>query len=525
VVAQLLGLRLRLLGNAFRRSPWQVFGLVLGLAYGIVTVVLVLGALVAARLAPDVADVHGVLVVIGSIVVAAFLLLPLLFGVDDALDPRKLALFGIPDRELARALALAALVGVPALVLFVCSLGTVITWSRDPGAMVLAVLSTLLVVPTCVLASRVSTAIASLLVPPRRSKEAGGVIAILALVLVAPLLLLLLTVDWGRDGLGTLNGLAGWLQWTPLGAVWSMPGAAAEGDGGAAFAQFLIAVATLGVLWLVWRSLVSLVLVAPEREAHVRDRHGLGWFSRLPGGPTAAIAARSMTYWGRDARYWVALVMIPVIPVFVIVALALGGLPIHFASLVPLPLVCLFLGWTIHNDVAFDSTAIWLHLVSGTRGIADRLGRMFPPVLIGIPVIAVGSVVTAAVFGDWAVLPAVAALCGSILVIGLGLSSVFSVLFPYPATKPGDSAFTQPQSSGASAALAQALSFFLIIILASPAVVFLVLGLTVSPFWLGISPIASVLVGFAVLGGGLWAGARAFDRRGPELMAFANRND
>ncbi|MFF2773172.1 hypothetical protein ACFVUP_39355, partial [Streptomyces bacillaris] len=61
MVAQLLGLRLRLLGNAFRRSPWQVFGLTLGLAYGVVTVVLVIGALVAARFAPDVADVHGVL--------------------------------------------------------------------------------------------------------------------------------------------------------------------------------------------------------------------------------------------------------------------------------------------------------------------------------------------------------------------------------------------------------------------------------------------------------------------------------
>lgn len=513
------------MGNAFRRSPWQVFGLVLGLAYGVVTVVLVIGALVAARVAPVVADVHSVLVVIGSVVVAGFLLLPLLFGIDDTLDPRKFALFGIPDRRLALALGLSGLIGIPAIVLFVCALATVITWSRDPGAAVLAVLSALIVVPTCVLASRISTAIASLFISSRRSKEAGGVVVILVLVLIAPVLVLLLTVDWGRDGLGALHGLAGWLQWTPLGAVWSMPGAAADGAGGAAFVQFVIAIVTVGVLWLVWRALVTLVVVAPEREAHVREHHGLGWFGRLPGGPTAAIAARSMTYWGRDARYWVALVMIPVIPVFVIVALTLGGLPLHFASLVPLPLVCLFLGWTIHNDVAFDSTAIWLHLVSGTRGYADRLGRMFPPVLVGIPVIAVGSIVTAAVFGDWAVLPAVAALCGSILVIGLGLSSIFSVLFPYPATKPGDSAFTQPQTSGASSALAQALSFFAIVILASPAIVFLALGLTVNPFWLGVSPVVSVLVGFAALGGGVWAGSRVFDKRGPELMAFANRND
>ena len=59
----------------------------------------------------------------------------------------------------------------------------------------------------------------------------------------------------------------------------------------------------------------------PEREARSKAYHGLGWFDRLPGGPTAAIAARSMTYWGRDARYWVSIVLIPVIPIFVIIRL------------------------------------------------------------------------------------------------------------------------------------------------------------------------------------------------------------
>jgi ABC-2 type transport system permease protein len=256
----------------------------------------------------------------------------------------------------------------------------------------------------------------------------------------------------------------------------------------------------------------------------VKSYHGTGWFGRLHGGPTAAIAARSMTYWGRDPRYWVSLVMIPVIPVFVLVALLLAGLPAHYVSLVPLPLVCLFLGWSIHNDIAFDGTAIWLHVVSGTKGIADRVGRLFPPVVVGIPVIAIGSIATVIAYGDWALLPAVAALSGAILVIGLGLSSISSVLFPYPATKPGDSAFTQPQTSGASAALVQSLSFFAILILASPVIVFLVLGLTVSPFWLGIAPIVAVVIGFVSLFAGLWAGARLFDRRGPELMAFATRN-
>lgn len=525
MVAQFLGLKLRLMGNAFRRSPWQVFAFSLGLLYALAITVVVVGSVVAARSASEVASVHSFLVVLGSIAVLGFLLLPLLFGIDDALDPRAFALFGIPNRQLAGGLLLAGLIGVPALVMTVCSFAIVITWSGDVVAAVLAVVAAVIIVPTVVLCSQVAAAVASLFRSTRRSREAGGVIGVLLLVLLAPAVLLLLTVDWGRDGLSAVGAMASWLQWTPLGAAWSAPGAAASGDGAAALLQILIALATLGVLWLAWVALVRRVLTTPSREAMAHDHRSLGWFARLPGGPTAAIAARSMTYWCRDARYWVALMMIPVVPVLVIVALTLAGLPVHSVALIPLPLVCLFLGWMIHNDLAFDGTAIWLHVVSGTRGVADRAGRLFPPVLIGIPLIAVGSVATAAAFGDWTVLPSVAALSGAILGTGIGLSSVSSVLFPYPATKPGDSAFSQPQTSGAVAALVQASSFFAILILVSPAVVFLILGLTVSPFWLGVSPVVAVFVGFVSFFGGISIGGRLFDRRGPELMAFAVRND
>ncbi|MDN4596633.1 hypothetical protein [Leifsonia virtsii] len=525
MVAQFLGVKLRIMGNAFRRSPWQVFGLVIGLLYGAFITVLVVGSLVTARLVTDVSATHSVVVVIGAVAVLGFALLPLLFGVDDTLDPREFALFGIPNRTLATGLLLAGLIGIPSLVLIVCAAATVVTWSQNPATVLVALIAAAAGVLTCVVASRVTTAIAHVLFATRRSREAGGVVGILVLLIIGSVVLLLLTVDWARDGFGALTGAAGWLSWTPLGAAWSAPGAAAQGEWGAALLQLLIALATVGLLWLAWVGLVGRVVATPEREGHSKAYRGLGWFDRLPGGPTAAIAARSMTYWGRDARYWVSIVLIPVIPICVIVVLILAGLPAHYVALVPLPLVCLFLGWSIHNDLAFDSTAIWLHLVSGTRGIADRAGRMFPPVVVGIPVLVVGSIATTIAFGDWAVLPSVAALSGAILVIGLGLSSITSVLLPYPATKPGDSAFTQPQTSGASAATVQALSFFAIVILASPVLVFLVLGLTVNAFWLAIAPVVAVLIGFGTLFLGLWLGGRVFDRRGPELMAFANRND
>ncbi|WP_431198181.1 hypothetical protein [Leifsonia xyli] len=286
------------MGNAFRRTPWQVFGLVIGLLYGGFITVLVVGSLIAARAVADTAATHSVVVVIGSVVVAGFALLPLLFGVDDTLDPREFSLFGIPNRTLATGLLLAGLLGIPSLVLIVCSAATVVTWSQNPGTVLIALVAAVVVVLTCVLASRVTTAIAHAMLSTRRSREAGGVIGILLLVLVAPVLLLLVTVDWGRDGLGALGGFARWLAWTPLGAAWSAPGAAAQGQWGAALLQLLIALATLGLLWLGWVALVARVIASPEREARSKAYHGLGWFDRLPGGPTAAIAARSMTYWG-----------------------------------------------------------------------------------------------------------------------------------------------------------------------------------------------------------------------------------
>jgi ABC-2 type transport system permease protein len=98
-------------------------------------------------------------------------------------------------------------------------------------------------------------------------------------------------------------------------------------------------------------------------------------------------------------------------------------------------------------------------------------------------------------------------------------------VFPYPASKPGDSAFSQPQNLGASAALVQSISFFAVIVLSAPIIVFMALGLFVSPAWLAGTPIAAAIIGLAVLVGGLFLGGWVFDRRAPELMGFASRND
>jgi len=216
--------------------------------------------------------------------------------------------------------------------------------------------------------------------------------------------------------------------------------------------------------------------------------------------------------------------MIPLVPVLMVIALQIAGVESHYVALLPLPVMCLFLGWTMHNDVAYDSTAIWLHIVSGTHGAADRFGRLFPVLLIGIPLVVVGSFITAAVYGDWAVLGAVAGVGCALLLVGAGLSSVSSALFPYPATKPGQSAFTQPQTSGGSAALVQSVSFLAILLVSSPVIVFMLLGILLDPMWLTWAFVSGIVIGVAAVWAGIYVGGIVFERRAPKLMAFATRN-
>ncbi|MET0842461.1 MAG: hypothetical protein ABWY23_01325, partial [Mycetocola sp.] len=355
MVAQLLRLRLQLLANGFRRSVWQVIGIVFGTAAGIALIMLIGSGLIALRFAPDELT-RNVLVIVGSFVVLGFVLLPLVFGVDDDMDPRRFALVGLKPRELSTGLLIAALVSVPSVVIIILSLLTVVTWSRGVFPVILAVISAVLAVATCVLAARVMTALASLLLATRRSRELTGVIGTLILVLLAPAVILLSSVDWTRDGAAVLGDAANVVSWTPFGAVWSIPGDAAMGDIFATLLKLVIAVATVGLLWLAWDRLVAHMLVTPEREQVVKTYGGMGWFDVLPARPASVIAARSISYWTRDARYLSSIVIIPVVPVVMVAALLVVGVPLQTLALLPLPVMAIFLGWSLHNDLAFDST-------------------------------------------------------------------------------------------------------------------------------------------------------------------------
>lgn len=523
MVAQFLGLKLRLTLNTFRRSPWQIVGIVVAMLYGFTASGFAVITLVGLRLV-DVDLARSIVIVFGSIVVLGFLLVPLAFGVDDTLDPRRFSQFAIPTTKLAGILALTALIGVPSIVIAVISLAQIVTWSRGGTATLLAILSAAVIVVTCVLGARVTTSLAAFLLATRRAREVSGLIALLVIVCLSPAVAILAGVDWQEDGLDALRRIADVAAWTPLGAIWAAPAEAAAGDPGSATAKLGIGVGFALLLWVTWRALVAHMLVTPQREGSLRSYSGLGFFDRLPSTEIGAIAARSLTYWVRDARYRVQLVIVPIVPILMVIAFLVSGVYWQNLALLPLPVMCLFLSWAVHNDVAWDNTAVWLHVTSNTSGVADRVGRLVPVLVLAVPLIGVGAPVSAVLYGDWTVLPSMLGVSACILLSGLGLACLLSARFPYPAVRPGDSPFSQPQASGGASSLIQSVAFFATLIVSAPALVFGIIGLTERDQYPLYALAAGLGVGLLVLTVGIVAGGRIFERRGPELLAFTERN-
>ena len=521
MVAELLRLRLQTLANTVRFGPRRLAAAVVSVLAVLVVSITVATLVSGLRDAP-LADVRALVVGGGALLLIGFAVVPFATVRPAWSDPRRLAVLGVPESTAAVGLALGSVVGLPALALLVLSTGYVRAWGEGPGVAAVAVLAAVLTGVTAVLLALVASTLNSVVLTSRRARELALVGAVIVVLTAVPLVVDIVRLSLpGRSGTGVIaDGLA----WTPFGAALALPGHAATGETVRVVADVVVAVVTLVALWLAWRALVGRAFVDGPELAEVDDGDGLGWFEYVRASPTGAVAGRSLTYWMRDARYRMSLVIIPFLPLLV-VPLGIAGVSWNWLALVPVPLMCLILGFLPHNDVAYDSTALWMHVASDTRGLADRVGRLAPPLLIGVPLVVVGSVVATWLFGDWQALPSEIGISAGFLLSGLGLSSVVSASLPYATVRPHDDPFQQPQSNGATAAWAQSVMIGGALVATAPALWFagrgLITGYPAGGTW---ALVLGVGVGLVVLVAGVALGARVFSRRAPELLAFALRS-
>jgi ABC-2 type transport system permease protein len=518
VAAHLLRLRLDLLLGAFRPSARRLWRSIAGLVAVIAVVSALAWAILRLREAP--AEVVGAVTVIaGSAVTLGFLLAPLVVRIEDPLDPRRFRVLGLPPVPLTATLFVAGFVSVSALALIVLGACLVVLWRAQGVPTALAIAGVVTGLVTCALAGKVGLLLSSRIFPQRRSRELTGVALVVLLVVIVPLAALFASLEWEGRVPAAIAAAVQALSLSPLGAAWAIPGAgaaAASVDMGLAVA---IAVATAVVLAGVWGLLVHRVLTTIERPASPRDHAGLGWFALMPGTPAGAIAARSLVYWLRDPRYLVNVVIIPIGSVAAALPLLVVGVPLPLVALLPPPLMALFYGWLAHNDLAYDSTALWMHISSGVRGAADRSGRLLPVTLIAVPLLAIAIPVAVALHGRAFVLPMLTGVCAALLLTGFGLSSISSAVAPYPVSGPGDSPFQQPQRTGGG--LAQGVVLFGAIALSAPTFWWAWQALTVDPTAAMTALWGGLAIGAVVLIIGIAVGGIAFTRRSGRLMEFA----
>lgn len=519
MVATVLRLRYRSLGNTLARRPWQLVGFCFGIVWALSILALVISSLIGVASYGGLDTARTVAVVAGSALLIGWIIGPLLIaGLDTTVDAEKLSPFPLTDTQVRLALTATGVTGIPGIVTTLAAVSTVLLWTRWPVAAVVAVPCALLAVLTCVLATRAMAALSTGLGGNRRGRELVGTLVLLLVIFIGPILSFTLSALSGAaDLFGQLGRAGAVLGWSPLGAAWAVPGDIAAGSWGTAVAKSVIALATAAALWVVWSRAMDRRTSAPARTATRAVAQGaLALFGRMPTGGVGATWARSLTGWLRDPRYLRQLLVVPLFPVLFAFT---GGVDGFFFIATP-ALVALVLCMASYADISYDGTAFASVLATGIRGRDDRLGRILGAATVGIPLLVIISVVTSAISGRMSHLPALLGASLGLLLVGYGVTAVSSALIVSPVAAAGDSPFkTVPGQT-----FVNGLLVFVVmgacLVLGAPAIVLAVSAMvTGAPLWGWLSVLVGLGVGCGAVIAGVALGGRTLDRTGPDLLA------
>ena len=525
MVALIVGLKWQLLRNGLRRSTPQLVGMIIGAVYGLSVIAVAVSGLVALRFAVPSDVARTVVIIGGSVLTLGWAIFPVIaYGVDETLDPARFATFAVPRRQLVLGLLASSLVSVPAAVTVVLGLTTVITWSRSVLGVLVAMVAAFVAVLTCVALSRVTSTAFAAMSRHRRGREA---ISLVVLLIAVGLGVVGSSVTKRLSAPGLMFQVANVLGWTPLGLAWSAPAEVVNGAIVSGLVRLVLAVVVLGAALLAWDRVLRGALESPQgtsgghASSETTGDTGLGWFARMPGTPAGAVAARSITYWRRDPRYLSSLALMLLVPLALLLPQLSGGSRLW--ALAMAPVAGFALGWSMHNDIAYDGTAFWTHVSTGVSGRADRLGRLVPIAMAASVLLPGYATLGCALTGRWSLWPAALAVGLGFLLTGFGVANVMSALQPYPVPGPGENPFGAPPGSSALTVVVQAVAGTAVFVLNIP-LTLVGAGALTGRIWMGWVCLGlAVVLGSAALLGGMWWGARIYERRAPDLLADLSR--
>lgn len=528
MVATVLAIKFRTQRHLLERERWRFLIVISGAVWAMVLLPwAVFGTTALLGQNTDIRE--DALVAVAAVAWIGWAVVPVLItGLDDTLDPGRFASFGVSASRIMGGLTAGALLTIP--VVFFAALFVIVSFAwHDTGVLVVAVAiaGALLTTAALVFGARVVAMWSTRVLSSRRARWVTAAAVVAGLALIAPFAWVLF-----NDGLETVLGdyvpvVIDALADTPLGAGMSAPHAASEGDWwGAAWRIGMLAV-WAAALWGAWRANVAFSLVHPRfRGAGTRRRDdgivnagNRAWpLGARHSGATAAVRARLLKYWFSDPRYLANLIGVFAFPViFFALVMPVLGLDPRWSFLAPI-LLAASIGWGRHNDVAYDSSALWLDVVSGRLGASVMRGRISAVVAWALPATVVSCFAVLAWSGLWALGPALLSASVGVLLLTLAVSAMSSVLFPYRAPAPGENPLGAEVGSVGAGLLAQLVSSMTTVVLLPLLVAPLVLALTVDVRWGWLTVAAGLVIGPGAYLLGLRGAGRIYDARSGKLL-------
>jgi ABC-2 type transport system permease protein len=223
--------------------------------------------------------------------------------------------------------------------------------------------------------------------------------------------------------------------------------------------------------------------------------------------------------WRTDPRYITGLSAVILMPaVFVAVIIPAFDLDPRWAFAAPFVLAT-SIGWSRHNDVAYDSSALWLDIVAGSRGGAVLRGRFAAVTAWALPLVVIAAIVTTARTGHWELAPAVTGAAVGALGASLGVGAITSVLLPYRTPAPGENPFGAEVGSVGAGLVGQLASSAATLVLMPFVIVPCVLAVVVDARWGVVAAVGGLGLGAAVYLYGLVIAGRLYDARAGRLLA------
>jgi ABC-2 type transport system permease protein len=514
-------LRWRLIRSSFRGRANTVVPTVLSMISALAAGILACAAGVGSSSARF-TDARPIITGVAAFAGLAALILPVtVLGSDDSLSAARLSPFPLSaDQRMAGWIG-STLAGPYGIALLIGLIGLLIGQTRSVAGAVIGFVATAVLAVTFAVSSRLVVTLLAPLMAGRRGRDIGVMIGAL-----------LGMSGWVFSQVGRVTTGMSTRQWRSIDrfARWSPTGAAARavvnaghGHLGPAIASLAIALGGAAAMAMIWRWSVQRVdagmAAADSGSPATTTSKSLfsGVRGRLPRTQMGAVAARELTYAGRDPKWRVSILTMIIIGTVLPFANSLQDTDNPEVTMRG-ALAGLLGALSAFNLVGFEGRALWIHLLSGVAPRTYLRGKALAILLLFTPVVVINVVGLAALSNGWAYLPAGLLLGLGALGCGIGVGAVAGIIAPQ-APPESSNPFASPSGRGCVTGLLSLVAMTVLAILQLPATVAIFFAHD-RPFVCALIGVANLTIAFGVWRAGTAMASERMVGREPELQAL-----